>query len=449
MMFWQLKRKDIPAFIQLQDQQIVTYDQLTDQVQQFVDQLLEFSKEKKFGVVYMRNSISSMVAYLGSLNKQDAVLLLDAGLDNTLKQKYIDYYKPDWVFDEQLYFLEKNNDNKYYPDLAILLSTSGSTGNPKLVRLSYNNLQSNAFAIAEYLNIDESERPITTLSPAYSYGLSVLNSHLLEGATILLTDESVIGPSFWTYFKQYKATSFAGVPYFYQMLHRLRFAQMELPSLRYFTQAGGRLSEQLISYYSDVAKEKNIPFFVMYGQTEATARISYVPPEQLDKKKGSIGIAIPSGELQIEPDTSELKYKGQNVMLGYAESREDLNLGDVQQGVLLTGDLAKQDEEGYIWITGRMKRFIKIYGLRMNLDDLEQFVEQILSISVACVGKDEQLFVITEGQLSNEMIQLIRQQLKSKYHIHHTNINIQSLPQLPRLTSGKINYIELRNEVER
>ncbi|WP_322923976.1 AMP-binding protein [Paenibacillus campi] len=446
-MFWQFEHKDTPAFIQWEDQQVLTYKQLSVDVQIFADQLSQQSSEKSLGIIFMRNSIPSMIAYLGALHKQDAVLLLDAKLAESLKQQFIKTYEPDWVFEDQISFYNNSFSTTYYHNLAVLLSTSGSTGNPKLVRLSYENIQANASSIAQYLNITMDERPITTLSPAYSYGLSVINSHLLQGSTILLTDESVLSSNFWVFFKQYEATSFAGVPYIYQMLHRLRFQNMNLPSLRYFTQAGGRLSVSLIEYFSQTAAQWEIPFFVMYGQTEATARISYVPPDRLFDKKGSIGIAIPDGQLQIDSDTGELVYEGPNVMLGYAEAKADLVLGDSQQGQLRTGDFATVDEDGYFWIIGRMKRFIKLYGLRMNLDDLERFLETVFQTPVACIGVDEKLTVIIEGQLSDEIVQHTRQQLKAQYNIHHTSIIIRSLNPLPKLNNGKVDYNHLLDEV--
>ncbi|MCL9662773.1 AMP-binding protein [Paenibacillus hunanensis] len=447
-MFWDLKYTDTPALIQLEDYQVLTYAQLNKNVQIFVDELSSYYPQKSFGIIYMRNSISSIVAYLAALQKNDAVLLLDAKLSEALKQQFIDTYSPDWIFEDRLHIFDNKDSISYYEDLAILLSTSGSTGNPKLVRLSRSNLQSNAESISKYLNISNSERPITTLSPAYSYGLSVINSHLLQGATVLLTDESMLGSKFWTFFKQYEATSFAGVPYIYQMLHRLRFQNMQLPSLRYFTQAGGRLSIPLIDYFHQTAEQWEIPFFVMYGQTEASARISYVPPDQLANKKGSIGIAIPNGKLEIDANTGELVYEGPNVMLGYAETKADFMLGNVQQGKLHTGDFASIDEDGYFWIKGRLKRFIKLYGLRMNLDDLERFLEPLIQYPIACTGIDEKLLIIVEGILSVDNIQYIRQQLKTQYGIHHTSLDIRSIDHLPRLNNGKVNYSHLLDEVK-
>ena len=188
----------------------------------------------------------------------------------------------------------------------------------------------------------------------YSYGLSVLNSHLVAGGTVVLTPHSFMRPEFWRDADQERATSFAGVPYMYETLHRLRFDPARHPTLRTFTQAGGALRRDLIAHFHGRVTEAGARLVVMYGQTEATARISYVPPERLGEKIGSIGIPIPGGTLRLErvegleTGASELVYEGENVMLGYAESLADLGLGDVQQGVLRTGDLGDRRRRGLL-----------------------------------------------------------------------------------------------------
>jgi long-chain acyl-CoA synthetase len=153
------------------------------------------------------------------------------------------------VFEAFGYVLVRLEEKLSFPlhdELALLFTTSGSTGSPKLVRISYENINSNAEAIAEYLSLSENERPITVLPMNYSYGLSIINSHLVKGATILLTARSIMEKEFWAFLKKEKATSFSGVPYTYEMLYKLRFFRMELPFLRTLTQAGGKLNEDLM-----------------------------------------------------------------------------------------------------------------------------------------------------------------------------------------------------------
>ncbi|RYI97112.1 MAG: AMP-dependent synthetase, partial [Actinomycetales bacterium] len=212
-----------------------------------------------------------------------------------------------------------------HPDLRLLLSTSGSTGSPKLVRLSRENLTSNAHAIADYLDLHGDDRAITSLPLHYCYGLSVLHSHLVRGAGVVLTDLSVVDECFWDLCRRARVTTLSGVPYTFELLHRSGFAEREPGSLRRVTQAGGRLRPEAVREYADTCATRGIDFFVMYGQTEATARMAYLPPALAAAHPDAAGIAIPGGHLRIDSvpdqpaDVGEVVYSGPNVMLGYAE----------------------------------------------------------------------------------------------------------------------------------
>ena len=278
-----------------------------------------------------------------------------------------------------------------------MLTTSGSTGSPKLVRLSYNNLLSNAISISKYLRINQNERPITTLPIHYSFGMSIINSHLISGSTILLTNKSIFSPEFWKFLKTNKPTSISGVPFTFEMLKKLRFFSMDLPSIKSITQAGGKMDLNLNKEIAEYCKKTNKHLYVMYGQTEASPRISYVPYQKALEKIGSIGIPIPDGKLSlIDSDRNiindvevegELVYEGPNVCLGYASKISDLAKGDENGGILFTGDIAYRDNECFFYVTGREKRFIKLFGNRINLD----YVERLLNKDIcecACVGND-------------------------------------------------------------
>lgn len=439
---------------------MLTYSDLNKKVQMIKNELPS-SDRKQLGIILCQNSMYPLVTYLSALQKQDAVMIIDEKLDETLLVKVIDKYKPNWIFSverqlnsvgeyklaEHAFYriwtrINHNEDSPIHPNLALLLSTSGTTGSAKFVRLSYQNLQANAESIVEYLPISASERAITTLPIHYSYGLSVINSHLLARATLILTDDSILTKEFWAFFHEHEATSFAGVPYTYQILQRLQFEKMELPSLRYITQAGGRLAPKLVEHFSKCAQEKGVQFYVMYGQTEATARMSYVPSERIDEKIESIGISIPNGNLSIDQETSEILYEGPNVMMGYAESREDLSKGDDLHGLLHTGDIGSVDDEGYFYIRGRMKRFIKLFGLRLNLDDVEKQIEQQYGIVSACVGNDERLKVFLE---KSDSIEQVRQSLLKLYKLHPSAVQVKHISILPRFENGKINYNQLKD----
>lgn len=339
---------------------------------------------------------------------------------------------------------------RLYPELAQLLTTSGSTGSPKLVRQSYKNVYINAAAIVDYLEIGEFDRAITTLPMSYTYGLSIINSHLLAGAELLLTDVSCMQREFWDFFKKEKASSLAGVPYTYEMLKKLRFNKMLLPSLKYMTQAGGHLRPDLQKEFAEHLANSSKRFYVMYGQTEATARMSYVPYMHATDKIGSIGVAIPGGKLSLideqgqpieKPHTpGELIFEGSNVTLGYAETLADLSKGDENNGVLHTGDMAEFDEDGYFTIVGRKKRFLKIYGNRVSLDECEEMIEKRFQVECACTGKDDDMKVFVTGKIGEEVIITF---LSEKTGLNPKAFSVQTIESIPRSGSGKKAYGEL------
>ena len=340
-------------------------------------------------------------------------------------------------------------------DLALLLSTSGSTGSPKLVRLSYQNIASNGRSIIQYLKLHENDRAITTLPLSYSFGFSILNSHFLVGASIVLTKNSVMEREFWSLFERFSPTSLSGVPFTFEMLKRIGFFAKKPPTnLHMVTQAGGKMSDGLVSEINSFSKSNNIAFFVMYGQTEATARISYLDPRHTSEKIGSIGKAIPGGKLQViqigsndelESDTiGELVYSGPNVMLGYAKNRLDLGNGDELLGRLLTGDLAKVDQDGFYYIVGRMKRILKVYGRRVNLDEVEVLLKKQFG-TVACQGLDDRLVIFTSGD--NQMIE-IKKYASIKFKLNHLGIRVIKVAEFPRLSNGKIDYKELESLID-
>lgn len=368
-----------------------------------------------------KNTIESIVEYLACLEAGAPVVMLDATKDAETIENLRLIYQP--------------GSTKCHLDLAVCLTTSGSTGSPKLVRLKLRNIIANAESIAEYLHIDADERPITMLPMYYSYGLSIINSHLLKGATILLTDKSYAQREFWNFLRENEATSMSGVPYTWEMLRRLRFMRMDLPSVKTMTQAGGKLNAEIAKEYIQWAKSQGKRFIVMYGQTEATARMSYLPWEKAEEKYASIGVAIPGGEFSLAED-GELVYKGENVSLGYAECAEDLLKGDENHGILHTGDMARVDEDGYYYITGRKKRFVKVWGNRCNLDQVEQLVKPITT-TCACAGVDDHITVfVTKDGLEKE----IKDLLASKTGLNPIAFAVKVIEAIPVKDSGKIDY---------
>jgi long-chain acyl-CoA synthetase len=331
-----------------------------------------------------------------------------------------------------------------HPDLALLLTTSGSTGSPKLVRLTGSNLESNARAIASYLDLGHGERAMQSLPMHYSYGLSVLNSHLLAGGAVVLTPHSFMRPEFWRDADTQMATSFAGVPYMYETLHRLRYDPGSHPTIQTYTQAGGGLRRDLIAHYHARTSLAKARFVVMYGQTEATARISYVPPDRLGEKIGSIGVPIPGGRLRLEPldgeqGSAQLVYEGENVMMGYAESPEDLALGDVQHGQLRTGDLATVDDDGYFTLVGRLKRFTKLFGRRVSLEDVEQELESSFPVRAIATEAGDRLgvYVAVDGKVEDSEVLA---HLARFLAVPRAAIIVRRVAELPLTATGKKDY---------
>lgn len=338
-----------------------------------------------------------------------------------------------------------------YPKLALLLTTSGSTGSPRLVRQTYNNIRSNAAAIADYLSIDEQERAITTLPMHYTYGLSVINSHLLKGATILLTRHSVVQKDFWKFAQDAQATSLSGVPYTYEMFRRVDLVSMELPSLKTLTQAGGKLSAELQEFFARYARETGRRFFIMYGGCEATARMAYLPYERALDKIGSIGIAIPGGRITLvdaagqeitEAGTAgEIVYEGPNVTLGYATCAADLERGDDLNGVLHTGDIAWRDEEGFLTISGRQKRFLKLFGNRVHLDDTEELLRQRFpALDLAVTGRDDRMRVCVAGEGYSDAL---TDYLTEVTGLNRKAFEVKEMDAIPRTEAGKVCYGQL------
>ncbi len=429
----------------LTDATSLTYRDLAGRV---ADVAAELGGTRRLVLVETHNDLSTLVHYLGALAGDHVVLPMSPGHGHSAVLRA---YDPDVVIDRDgIHERRQGSAHRLHPDLALLLSTSGSTGSPKLVRLSRCNLVANANAIAEYLDIRQTDRAATTLPMSYCYGLSVVHSHLLRGAGLILTDRSVVDDEFWTLLREQRGTSFAGVPYTFEMLERIGFDGIDLPDLRYLTQAGGRLSPDRVRSFAALGERNGWQLFVMYGATEATARMAYLPPELAESRPASIGRPISGGAFTLEPldewpepDVGELVYQGPNVMMGYAHSPADLSLGKTVD-TLRTGDVARRTPDGLYEVIGRSSRFVKLYGLRIDLQRVEAALSEE-GVTAFCIDDDERLVVAAVGAESVDVQRIT----VAGSGLPAAAVRVITVAELPLLPSGKPDYQAIRDLARR
>ena len=457
------------ALIEAETAQTLSHAQLERAVEEVGGQLAAAQKSLLF--LFARNDLASVVAYLAALAQGHAVALLDADASPALRGRLLARYRPRFVWQPAGVTLAETPElaagvelagwrggrcfrcepapGPIHPELGVLLSTSGTTGSPKLVRLARSAVAANAGAIAAGLGLSPADRSITSLPLCYAYGLSVLNSHLWAGGSLVLTGAGTVERRFWDALRDYQCCSFAGVPYTYQMLHRLGFDHFDAPSLRVLTQAGGKLEPRLVRYFHERMAARGGRFYVMYGQTEAVARIAILPPERLPEKLGSVGQVLAGGELSIDagaapagspPGVGEVVYRGPNVMLGYAESAADLSRGDELGGQLRTGDLGYLDADGLLFLTGRSKRIGKLFGLRVSLDEVEEMVHERGPAAVIQDG-DRLLVFCAFGDAA--LLDGVQRELAARLRVHRSGLELRRVEALPTLASGKVDYQRL------
>ena len=423
-------------------------------------------QERALCFLLVENNVGGIAWTMSMLESQQLVpLILNVKTEDSLYKQLVDTYQPTYicapsyvtlqgeVIDSQFgYQLCKisNNHCLLHPELSHLLPTSGSTGSPKLVRHKYENIEAAGLNISTFFELKETDRPLMVLPLYYTMGLSMVFSHLRVGATILITGLSMTDINFWKFLKEQKATSFTGVPYSFQILNLMRFFRMDLPHLELLTQGGGKMPTDLNIKFAEFCRDKGKRWIATYGQSECTARMAYLPAKWALDKVGSIGIAIPNGELSLIdteghlitiPHTEgEMCYRGKNVTMGYARELADLALGDERNGYIRTGDLAYFDEDGCYYIVGRMGRFLKLFGMRVGLDECEQIIQTECGIECACVGTDEKMLVyITNADKQNE----VKETLVQKTHIVATSFQIRVINEIPKNEAGKKLYSKL------
>lgn len=434
----------------------VTYGELCDFSQAFAGNL----SPRSLIFILSENCIGSLAGYVASLSNLVVPLILSAVTEEGLYRNLYEKYRPEYLwlpsriagekamkplFQAWDYCLVKTGNPavQMHEALSLLLSTSGSTGSPKLVRHSYRNIEANADNVRRMFRLDGSEKAMAILPMHYTMGLSVVTSHLLAGATLLLSGRSLLDKGFWALLKE--ATSFTGVPYSYEILTKMHFTRMDLPNLTVITQGGGKLTEATWNTLAQYAKDTHKQFIATYGQSECTARMAYLPPELALEKVCSIGVAEPGGQLSIVDDygnetfegeaQGELVYRGENVTLGYATCLEDLAKGDENHGVMRTGDLARRDADGCHFIIGRRKRFLKIYGQRIGLEDVERLIKNEFNTDCYCKGDDEKLIVLVTDARLQEMLPAF---LEEKTHLYRQRVEVRVVNELLRNEADKV-----------
>ena len=425
----------------IDDNSKVSFDELTKQA----DQLVSSFEPRSLVFLAASNSYESIICYVGLIRAKLPVLIIDEKIENSYLKKLINIYKPLYLILPQdkkeiaeykkikefkNYSILKNKVDqkiKIYKELAILLSTSGTTGSKKLVRLSYDNYIFNINQISKSLKI-KNYSVMTTLPMNYTYGLSIITTHLFNGGRIILNQSSIMEKKFWDFYKKYKPQTFYAVPFLYEILKKMNFKKIYQKNLKFMACAGGKLSDNTFKTITKFTRKKKIKFLLMYGQTEASPRMSILHYKN-SKKINSIGKPLKGGKFELIDKNNKiikknfvegrLIYLGKNVCLGYANSLKDLSKLDENNGVLKTGDLAFFDNDKYYYITGRSNRIIKIFGLRINLDDVEKILSN-LNIVAHCKADDEIL----------------------KIHHNEKNINTKTLTiKLSKILKLNKNYI--------
>lgn len=441
----------------------ITYGELAEKMVEVGQKVLP----RSIIFILCKNTIGAIIGYLAFIENEAIPLNLSSKIDEALLHNLIDTYTPAylWVPEEDAekfgyeivfsvygYTLVKTG-NAVYPvhdELQFLMTTSGSTGSPKLVRYKKGNLEANAKNVAIAFKWSEKERPVCDLGMQYTMGLNVINTHLYVGATVLLTTYNLLSGEFWNYIKTERATNFTGVPFSYDILFRLHFERMELPDLTTLSVGGGKLTDARFVQLAEYAQRTGKRFIASFGTTETAARIACLSECLSLTKTGSIGRAIPEGELfLIDSDGNvltdpvaegEMCYKGPNVTMGYAVCKEDMLKDDEFKGEYHTGDLARRDEDGCYFVTGRLSRFLKLLSYRVSLDQSERLIQQAFGIECACSGTDQWMNVyITDESKKVEVLEFIAE----KTNLYKNLFKVFVVDEILRNDSGKIRYNDM------
>lgn len=454
-MFWHDRPGDADATFLVDEDRSYSYRDVFD----LGDALFDGSP-RSVVVLLCDRSAATVTAYFGALRRRIVPLLLDGRTKEPALARTIEAYAPRYVLADAGAVLPGYAETRrlgpkalfersaaiappLHDDLALLIPTSGSTGDPKCVRIAGANIESCTRSVVDYLGMVPGRVTVSLLPFHYSYGLSVLHNTAFVRARMVLTERSILERSFWQRVEDAAVTDIAGVPFTFEMLRRIRLSETTLANLVCVTQAGGALAPQLTRHFWQYFSGHGVRYFTMYGQTEASPRISYVPHDRAMEKLGSVGVPIPGGRAEIIEDIpgsgeGELIYHGPNVSMGYAQTTSDLADGDRFGGRLHTGDQARIDEDGFITIVGRKKRFIKLHGISVNLDHAESVLRGA-GVDCLLVGRENCLIVCT----TMPDLKPVQAALDANFDFHPSVVRIERCETLPFTASDKPDYAEL------
>ena len=451
--------RDAAAPALLTGRESLTHGDLADRVTRQA-QAWPGAGERRLVLVEIEPTLDSVVTYLAATEAGHVVLLSAPGRARSL----VDAWAPDdlasradgtWAVSHGTGHAR----HELHPDLSLLLSTSGSTGSPKLVRLSADAVRSNAIDIAAALGLDASDRAVTTLPLHYCYGLSVLHSHLAVGGSVLLTDASVTDPQLWPAVRAAGVTSLAGVPHTFELLESSGAPTGSVPTLRQVTQAGGRLDPARVRSWALRGRREGWDLRVMYGQTEATARMAVTAPGSAAERPSSVGQAVGAGRFSVRDAHGEvpagtvgdLYYTGANVMLGYAQRPDDLGR-DRDVTDLPTGDLARLGADGWVEVVGRRSSFLKVNGIRLDVDRLEELLAGAGLIALVG-GSDERLLALVVADDVRgggpASVQRAVDTLVASTGLPAHRLGVAPVPALPRHANGKPDRTAIESTVDR
>lgn len=417
----------------------VTYNQLFKCIEELKGEI----KYAKLAILVFDQDIQCVAFYLSCFVSGIPLILIDNtySLTDIIALVYrfevdivagcsLNSFYGEKIYEKNDFSIRKTGVNSHiniHASIAVLISTSGSLQNAKFVKLSRENLICNTAQILSYLPIDATDIAMPAPPFSYVYGLSVLNTHLKAGAMILLCKDSILSKEYWSFVSQYNITNINGVPYFYDIIKKINGLSRLHVEPKFFTQAGGQMSESTKKYLIDFYKEPKL--YIMYGQSEATARISYLAPSLVNRKKNCIGVAVPNGKISIEGD--EIVYYGPNIFVGYASSRKDLSFIEEREK-LYTGDCGYFGADGLVYIKGRKSRFVKVMGKRLSLDCCENLLINA-GLECAVTATEERIRIFIVGSYD-------RRRISELLKLPVVAFDVISIDAIPRAYNGKVKY---------